>query len=155
MPKTLIIILFVLLLVYLSSKLFINKSTSTRTLTQNIKEQTFNLEIADNPYLQAKGLSGRTKLCENCGMLFIFKNENIQSFWMKDTLIPLDIIFINRSGQITDIYTANPEPGKTDLQLKIYQSSQAAKYVIELNAGITSKLNLKTGDTINLIDNEN
>jgi len=150
MPKAIIIILFVLLLIYLSSKLFINKSTPTRTLTQNIKEEIFILEIADNPYLQAKGLSGRTHLCQNCGMLFIFNKEIIQSFWMKDTLIPLDIIFINKSGQITDIYTASPEPKKSDLQLKIYQSSQAAKYVIELNAGTAVKIGLNKGDILDL-----
>jgi len=83
-------------------------------------------------------------------MLFIFKSENYQSFWMKDTLIPLDIIFIKESGQVTDIYTAHPEKGKSDFQLTLYKSTEPTKYVIELNANTASKLNLKIGDYIKI-----
>jgi len=141
----LIIILVIGFLIYLK---FPRKAA--KTINQRINGQNITLEIADNIYLQAKGLSGRTQLCSHCGMLFIFNNESIQSFWMKDTLISLDMIFINKSGQITDIYTAAPEPGKGDLELTIYQSSLPAKYVIELNAGISAKLGLKKGDHLDL-----
>jgi len=153
MQKTLIIVLVVitvLLLIYLSTKLFINKSSPVRTINQNIKDQTFTLEIADNNYLLAKGLSARSELCTNCGMLFVFKTEMTQTFWMKDTLIPLDMIFINSKGIITDIYTAEPEPGKSDFQLTLYQSTAPSIYVIELNAGTSEKINLKAGDLIKL-----
>jgi len=150
MRKTIIIVLVVLLLIYLSTKLFINKSSPLKTITQKISDQNFSLEIADNAYLQAKGLSNRSQLCANCGMLFIFNGEAYRYFWMKDTLIPLDMIFITQNGQVTDINTANPQPGLSDLQLKIYQSSEPVKYVIELNAGISQKINLKVGDFIKL-----
>ena len=152
MPKTtyLIILFTISLLIYLSIKLFIFKPSTPGTITQKIKDRNFTLEIANTPYLLTKGLSGRTELCPSCGMLFIFKSETIQTFWMKDTLIPLDIIFIKESGQITDIYTANPESGKSDFQLTLYKSSQPTKYVIELNADTASKLNLKIGDYIKL-----
>jgi len=123
---------------------------SSKGIEQKIGDQIFNLEIADNPYLLAKGLSGRDNLCPKCGMLFIFKSENYQSFWMKDTLIPLDIIFIKESGQVTDIYTAHPEKGKSDFQLTLYKSTEPTKYVIELNANTASKLNLKIGDYIKI-----
>ncbi len=123
---------------------------SNKSLTLKIKDQNFTLEIADNPYLQAKGLSNRSQLCPQCGMLFLFSAERKQSFWMKETLIPLDMIFIDKSGLITDIYTALPEPGKADFQLKIYASTRPAIYVIELNAGTATKLNLQVGDRINL-----
>lgn len=150
MPKAIIIIFIVLLLIYLSTKLFNLKSSSPKTLTQNIKNQTFTLEIADNPFMLAKGLSGRQSLCANCGMVFIFQGESIRSFWMKNTLIPIDMIFLNQAGKITDIYTVYPEPGKSDSQLTIYQSTQAATYVIELNSGTSEKLGLKKDDILNL-----
>jgi len=121
-----------------------------KTIHQKIGDQSFSLEIANNPILQAKGLSGRSSLCEKCGMLFIFKGDAPRSFWMKDTLIPLDIIFITSLGQITDIYTATPEPEKSSFQLTIYQSTAPTQYVIELNAGTAQKLNLLVGDTINI-----
>lgn len=152
MPKTTYLIIFftISLLIYLSIKLFIFKPSTPGTITQNIKDRNFTLEIADTPYLLAKGLSGRTKLCSNCGMLFIFGHESTQTFWMKDTLIPLDMIFIKASGQITDIYTASPETGKSDFQLTLYKSTQPIKYVIELNAGTAKNLNLKTGEYLKL-----
>jgi len=122
----------------------------SKAIKQKIGQQNFTLEIADTPYLLAKGLSGRTDLCPSCGMLFIFRSQAIQTFWMKDTLIPLDIIFIKENGQITDIYTASPEPGKLDFQLTLYRSTQSSKYVIELNASTAKKLNLKSGDFVDL-----
>lgn len=152
MPKTTYLIIFIILslLIYLSIKLIIFKPSSPKSTTQKIGSEIFNLQIADTPYLLAKGLSGRDNLCPSCGMLFIFKSENYQTFWMKDTLIPLDIIFIKENGQITDIYTASPERGKSDFQLTLYKSSQPTKYVIELSADTASKLNLKIRDYIKL-----
>lgn len=150
MQKIVIIIFVVLLLIYLSTKLFASKSSPIRSINQNIKDQTFTLEVADNNYLLAKGLSKRQSLCANCGMIFIFKKEMTQTFWMKDTLIPLDIIFINSSGVITNIVTAKPEPNKSDFQLTLYQSSAPAKFVIELNADTSKNINLKSGDKIDL-----
>ncbi|MFA6007078.1 MAG: DUF192 domain-containing protein [Candidatus Shapirobacteria bacterium] len=150
MQKIIIIVLVVLLLIYLSTKLFINKSSPPKTINQNIKDQSYILEIANNSYLQAKGLSNRSELCSNCGMLFVFNGETIRYFWMKDTLISLDMIFVTQSGQVTDIFTAKPEPNVPDLQLKLYQSSQAVKYVIELNAGTAQKIKLKIGDSIKI-----
>jgi hypothetical protein len=141
----LIIFLIIGILIYLKYP-----RKPSKTINQVIGNQTFTLEIADNPFLQAKGLSKRQELCEKCGMLFVFNNETIQTFWMKDTLIPLDIIFINGSGHITDIYTAQPQPSKSDSQLTLYQSTAASKYVIELNANLSEKLGIKKGDFLDL-----
>lgn len=141
----LIIVLIIGILIYLKFPRKVSK-----TINQKISSENFSLEIANNPYLQAKGLSKRTQLCPNCGMLFIFNQETTQTFWMKDTLIPLDIIFINSSGVITDIYTATPEIGISDFRLKLYQSTNPARYVIELNAFKSQKIGIKTGDQIDL-----
>ncbi|HQI13506.1 MAG: DUF192 domain-containing protein [Candidatus Shapirobacteria bacterium] len=151
MSKTTYIIIFVvvLLLIFSSLRLFTSKS-NLKTITQKIKDQDFMLEIADTPYLLAKGLGNRQELCQNCGMLFKFPILSVQTFWMKDTLIPLDIIFIDQNKQISDIYTAQPEIGVNDSNLKKYTSSRPSLYVIELNAGSAKKLNLNSGDYLKI-----
>lgn len=141
----LIILIAIALIVYLKYPRKITKS-----IKQEIGNTVFSLEVADNLYLHGKGLSGRQELCSECGMIFVFPFESFQSFWMKDTLIPLDMIFIDKYGIITDIYTALPEPNKSDLELTFYQSTKAVKYVIELNYGQANKLNLKKGDNIKI-----
>jgi len=123
---------------------------TTKTVSQRILNQDFSLEIADNLFLLSKGLSNRKNLCPTCGMLFIFDQQNIQSFWMKNTLIPLDIIFIDETDLVTDIFTAQPQPNTPDSRLKIYQSSVPTKYVIEINANTSQQINLQIGDYIKL-----
>lgn len=144
----LIIIILIIIIAFLIYSKIPRKIT--KTIKQPIAGQEFTLEIADNNYLLAKGLSARSKLCTNCGMLFVFKTEMTQTFWMKDTLIPLDLIFINSKGIVTDLYTAQPELGKSDFQLTLYQSTSPSLYVIELNAGTSEKIGLKSGSQINL-----
>jgi len=141
---SLIIILIIALCFYF------NFPQNTKSYNQKIANHNFSLEIANTPSLQSKGLSKRNNLCPNCGMLFVFNQERIQSFWMKDTLIPLDMIFIDTKGKVTDIYTAQPETNKSDFQLTIFKSSLPTKFVIELNAHKATLTNLKVGDTINI-----
>lgn len=115
------------------------------TINFKIKDIDYKLEVAKSISQKSAGLSNRTKLCPKCGMIFIFVKDGFQPFWMKDTFIPLDMIWINSEGKVTDIISAN-ETNST----KIIQNTQPAKYVIELNANDSQKINLKTGDTIDL-----
>ena len=104
-----------------------------------------NVEIADDSQEIAKGLMFREKLDENSGMFFIFENGEYRAFWMKNTLIPLDIIFIDNNLKIADIKYAVPckeEP------CNLYTSSKPAKYVLEVNGNFTAKNNIKPGDKI-------
>jgi hypothetical protein len=78
-------------------------------------------------------------------MIFIFNKDVTLPFWMKDTLIPLDMIWLDKSGKIVDIQTII-ETNST----KIYQNQSPAKYVLELNANDSQKINLKIGDIIQL-----
>ncbi len=78
-------------------------------------------------------------------MLFIFEEERTLSFWMKDTLIPLDILFIDAGQLIVDIHTMHPEPEATDAALTVYRSRAPAKYALEINAGVASELDLSPG----------
>lgn len=101
------------------------------------------IEFADNQNERAQGLMYRTKLDENQGMLFIFPFEELQSFWMKNTVLPLDMLFINSELKIVTIHK-NTEPYST----KGYPSSSPAIYVLEVNAGFTEKYNIKKGDKV-------
>jgi uncharacterized protein len=113
-----------------------------------IKNKKFTLEIAKTISQKAKGLSNRTSLCNNCGMIFVYNSEGFYPFWMKDTLIPLDMIWINNNNEIVSIYTAIPEINKPLTQLTIYRNDKPAKNIIELNAGEANKLGLKIGEKI-------
>lgn len=104
------------------------------------------IEVADSDVLRARGLMYRKTLPKNGGMLFIHDNEQILSFWMKNTYIPLDIIFVNSNYEIITIHH-NTSP----LKEWSYTSTEAAQYVVEVNAGFCSNYNIKTGDKINYI----
>lgn len=113
-----------------------------------IKNKKFTLEIAKTISQKTKGLSKREKLCENCGMIFVYNNENIYPFWMKDTLIPLDIIWLNSANEIVSIHTASTEINIPLNKLTIYKNDKPAKNIIELNAGESNRLGLKIGDKL-------
>ena len=103
----------------------------------------FNVEIADTDLKRKIGLQCRTKMELNEGMLFIWKTEDLRSFWMKNTSIPLDIIFINKAYEIIDI-SFNAKP----FSLKSISSKNKAKYVLELNKGVFDSFNLDLNDKI-------
>jgi len=113
-----------------------------------INNKTIQVEIADNNEERATGLMFREELCENCGMLFIFDDSELRSFWMKDTLIPLDMIFIDESYKVVDIKHAVP---CLEGQCTTYDSSMKAKYVLELNDGFSDKNNIKMGDKLEIV----
>jgi uncharacterized protein len=104
----------------------------------------FAVEIADNPLARARGLMWRESLPADSGMLFVFTDEAKRSFWMKNTLIPLDLIFVSASGKIVDIKNNfAPCPGGP---CESYVSAAPAKYVLEINAGQTAVKGLKIGE---------
>ena len=115
------------------------------SIKMKIGNSNYNIELATTIAQKTKGLSGRDSLCKNCGMLFTFGFETNLPFWMKDTLIPLDMIWLDKNGKIVDIQTVT-EINST----KIYQNQTPAQYVLELNANDSQKINLKIGDIINL-----
>ena len=106
-----------------------------------------NVEIADDNNKRMYGLMFQKQLNETSGMLFIFDDEKNQTFWMKNTLIPLDIIFIGKDMKIFDIRYATP---CNEYPCKLYQSSKPAKYVLEVNGNFTIKNNIKVDDKITL-----
>ena len=101
------------------------------------------IQIAETEFDRELGLMFRKHMEENRGMLFIFPEATIQSFWMRNTLIPLDMIFIDADKKIVTIR----KDTKT-LSDETYISSEPAKYVLEVNAGYTDANNIRTGDII-------
>ena len=104
----------------------------------------FSLEIADTPEKRAQGLMFREELPEGQGMLFVFEREGVYKFWMKDTLIPLDIIWLDSEGEVVFIKDS-AQPCGPDVCEYINPEKQA-KYVLELKAGTAEGLGLKPGD---------
>jgi uncharacterized membrane protein (UPF0127 family) len=153
MSKTIIVVSLILICLVFIFYYFRPFSPKISSVEIDIKNTKYTLEVANTPSQQTKGLSNRTSLCSTCGMIFVFRNDGIRPFWMKDTLIPLDMIWLNHQDQVVFIQTAEPQLNIPMTQLKIYQNSDPAQYVIELNAGDANKLNLKEGDTIKLPNN--
>jgi uncharacterized membrane protein (UPF0127 family) len=102
------------------------------------------VEIADNFIEREKGLMGRTALAEDAGMLFVFDSEQPLSFWMKDTLIPLSIAYMDGEGRIVDIQDMQP------LDETEHPSAKPAEYALEVNQGFFAERGVKVGDKAEL-----
>jgi len=107
------------------------------------------VEYAETPEKQANGLMNRKSLDKNSGMLFIFPDEKVQSFWMKNTLIPLDIMFISTSGHINEITTMEPCLPDTE-NCPAYTSKNLVRFAVEVNAGFTVKNRIVEGDILEI-----
>lgn len=101
------------------------------------------IEVADNHQRRARGLMYRKSLPVDAGMLFVFDEEEIQGFWMKNTYIPLDMLFVNAANEIITIH-ANTAP----LKEWNYASTHPALYVVEVNAGYCAQKQITEGDKI-------
>lgn len=134
---------------------FNTTSTKNEKVAQKIVtigSKNINIEIADTNELREKGLGGRSTLPENNGMLFVFDSKPVMvNFWMKDMLMPIDIIWI-ANNKITKIDKNVPfyPAGTPDNQLKVYGPSSPIDYVLEVNSGFSAKNNIKVGDVATL-----
>ena len=93
---------------------------------------------------------GRGVLGKYRGMLFVFANEQVLSFWMKNTLIPLDIIFVDKHLAVVDVQTMRPEHEIAPAPLPTYTSAAPALYAIEVNEGVASECGIEPGDAVEL-----
>ncbi len=104
---------------------------------------TINIEIANNDQNRTQGLMWRKSLPENSGMLFIFDAEKQLSFWMKNTLIPLDIIYVNKLEEIIAIHNNTVPLSEISIPSKI-----PAQFVVEVNAGFCNNNMININDKI-------
>ena len=107
------------------------------------------LEVADNSTEREEGLMNVTGLGDREGMLFVFSDEGQRAFWMKNTYIPLDMIFLDAEKEVLNFETAQPQPNTSEDDLRLYRSEGPAKYVIEVNAGFADNYSVEKGDKIN------
>ena len=129
--------------------LFKNQSKKS---TVKIGDLEIKVDISDTVKLQTRGLSGRSNLDEEEGMLFIFPDEEVRYFWMKDMIFPIDIIWIDKGGTIIGIVkdAAKPEGDIPDYKLHIYTSFEPVSYVLEVNAGFSDRHNIKVYDIVQI-----
>ena len=110
--------------------------------------KTFNVEIADTREKQALGLMFRDSMPADEGMIFVFPFEARRSFWMKNTRIPLDIMYFDKDLKMVSI-SANTPPCKVS-RCPSYPSSKPAMYVLELNAGTAAELGVGPGSVLTI-----
>ena len=112
------------------------------------KKRCIDVEVMQTHEQHMRGMQFRKNLDRNSGMLFVFEHSYRASFWMKDTWIPLDIIWINQSKKIVHIVRkASP---CTTTPCPTYTPPEEARYVLEVNAGYADTLGLRVGDFIKI-----
>lgn len=152
MKSTKKVILISILLILLFVVVFVIKNQiNTSSAPYFIQNDTkITLEIAKTPQQRERGLMYRTSMPQNQGMIFLFDQPQMLSFWMKNTLIPLDMVFLNQNKVVSIIENAPPCPKET-LRCPSYNSGELADKVIELNAGIVKKIGIVRGTTLTII----
>jgi uncharacterized protein len=143
------IMLFVIGLIIYSKNISTIKQITPQAIIPQvcINNTCFSIEIADTPEERQLGLMYRKQLPELSGMLFVFQQSGQYNFWMKNTLIPLDMIWIDAQNKIIDIKQATPctaDPCPT------YNPQWFSSYVLELNNWISEKYGIKIGDIVEI-----
>jgi uncharacterized membrane protein (UPF0127 family) len=113
------------------------------SIATDLKTLNFQVEIADDPRERALGLMYRRNMPEDQGMLFDFQAEQPVSFWMRNTYIPLDMLFIRADGTIDSIAERT-----TPLSDKSIPSDGPVRYVLEINGGLSDTLGIEPGDVV-------
>jgi len=119
-------------------------SQSLPPIKMKIKDRVLDIEVARTPKEHEIGLMKRDSMPENHGMIFVFEEEKPLQFWMKDTRIPLDIMYLDAKGKVVSVAQMQP------YDLTGISSEVDAEYAIELNAGMIKKLGIKSGDVIEI-----
>jgi uncharacterized protein len=125
------------------NRYFGNENTppvNTRLIT--VGSDTLTVEIARTPEQRAMGLMFRDSLAEDRGMIFVFEQPQIMNFWMKNTYIPLDIAYIDRNGEIMEIYQLQPRSETT------IRSTSYCLYALEVNRDWFKMHDIEEGDRV-------
>jgi uncharacterized membrane protein (UPF0127 family) len=112
--------------------------------TLQVGRQAYGLEVAKTDKEHERGLSGRTSLAPNKGMIFVFSREEEQCFWMKDMHFPLDMIWLDAKHKVVFLQ----QKATPDSYPRTFCSSHPAAYVIELNAGEIQRLGIRNGQLL-------
>jgi len=143
--KTTLIIIFLILGISFHNKAFANE-----TLVISINNHIFTVELAVSAAERSQGLKHRKSLAPYSGMLFVYPDSQFISFWMKQTLIPLDLLFFDKDGQLVELHH-NIQPCKVT-DCKIYTNTKPAQFALELAAGTATELRLQVGNNFSVIE---
>ena len=152
----LVIVVFIIFGRGFSTGQFLTQTATDSAQTQKkestqvaIKDLTIQAKIADEPKEHQIGLADLSSLPIGEGMLFVFDKSASYVFWMKNVEFAIDIIWIDENKKIVDIASnVPPEPDKGEKELTRYKPKSDAKYVLEINAGISALHNLQIGDQV-------
>jgi uncharacterized protein len=112
-------------------------------VTTQAGPQKFQVEIADDPRERSRGLMFRREMAKDHGMLFDFGAEEPASFWMENTYLPLDMLFIRADGTVESIAERT-----TPLSRRSVPSKGPVRYVLEINGGLSDELGIRPGDKV-------
>ena len=116
--------------------------------TVTIKGTRFTVEVVDDDQSRAMGLMYRKSMDDDAGMLFIFEDAQPRAFWMKNTLIPLDILYFDQNRRLVSISANTPPCKNTTTRCPSYPSGKPTKYVLEINAGLSEQHGFEPGDEL-------
>ena len=124
------------------------QACAAKSPSVELNGKTFSVEVADNDASREHGLMDRTEMAADHGMLFVFDDDVPRAFWMKNTKIPLDMLYFDADRHLVSVQhnvppcTADPCPA--------YSSGAPARYVLELNGGEAKKIGVSAGDVIDI-----
>jgi hypothetical protein len=120
-------------------------------ITQGAKRVTLRVEIAKTIEARSQGLMHRSSMPENAGMLFVFEDDSKGAFWMKNTLIPLSIGFIDKAWRLLKILDMNVADDPANGPFTIYAPSVTYRYALEVNQGFFQRKGITAGARIQLV----
>ena len=138
-------VLIAIIIAVAISQGYFNANPFAPKATVAIGKQTYKTTIATSDKDKQIGLSGKTTLSQDEGMLFSFEKPDYYAFWMKEMKFPIDIIFI-KDSKIVTIFPSVPVPTSKDENPPVYKPEEPADAVLEINAGLSQKNNFKKGD---------
>ncbi len=125
----------------------------TLTITQNERRVVLSVEIAESMEARSYGLMLRKSLPDNAGMLFVFEEDGKWGFWMKNTLIPLSIGFIDKAWRLLEVADMAVADDPANGPFKIYESKEAYRYALEVNQGFFQRRGITAGAQLKLTKN--
>lgn len=115
--------------------------------TLNIGKKSVVIEVADTDPLRERGLMCRKSLAENTGMLFVFQENELRNFWMKNTFVALSIGYFDQNKKLIEVLEMTPVKSEMQQDIPQYPSSKAATYALEMPKGWFTKNGIKPGAT--------
>jgi len=145
------ILIFLIPIIFIITYYYIYKDYPEKAFCAKVifpDKKIINCELAITPSQHALGLMFRKKIEKDYGMLFVFDNESFRTFWMKNTYVPLDIIYLSKNKKINKIFSGVKPFVENMKDIEIPRVSAMAKYVLEVSSGVA--VNLNEGDKLNI-----